>query len=112
MTFEAFDHAGCEETPMQTYRYDNSASLFDRARKVIPNGIYGHFNPATQVPVEHYPFYVESAKGSKIRDVDGNEFIDYMCAYGPMILGYGDEYVDGAYQEQMNQVRAIESMVS
>ena len=53
------------------------------------------------MPIEHYPFFVDRAKGSRFWDVDGNEFIDYMCAYGPMVLGYGDPVVDEAYRRQM-----------
>ena len=37
---------------------------------------------------EHYPFFSARAQGSRFWDVDGNEFVDYMCAYGPMVLGY------------------------
>lgn len=77
--------------------------MFKRAAKVIPCGIYGHFSPAPCVPVDAYPFFASRAQGSRFWDVDGNEFIDYMCAYGPMILGYGNPVVDEAYQAQMRQ---------
>jgi glutamate-1-semialdehyde 2,1-aminomutase len=43
-----------------------------------------------------YPYYVARARGARFHDVDGNEFIDYMCAYGPMVLGYGNNRVDSA----------------
>ena len=77
-------------TPNQypIHDYSHSPNLFERARAVIPNGIGGHFNPAVQVPAGTYPFYVDRARGSRFWDVDGNEYIDLMCAYGPMILGY------------------------
>lgn len=88
---------------METYQFGGSAALFHRAAKVIPCGIYGHFSPAPCVPVDAYPFYAARAKGSRFWDVDGNEFIDYMCAYGPMILGYANPVVDEAYQAQMRQ---------
>ena len=83
-----------------TFQYNKSQALFDRARKVIPNGIPGHFNPVVQKPDGSYPFYAHKAKGSRFWDVDGNEFIDLMCAYGPMILGYGDEAVERAVNAQ------------
>ncbi len=88
---------------METYQFPSSAAMFKRAAKVIPCGIYGHFSPAPCVPVDAYPFFASRAKGSRFWDVDGNEFIDYMCAYGPMILGYGNPVVDEAYQVQMRQ---------
>ncbi|MFK7862949.1 MAG: aminotransferase class III-fold pyridoxal phosphate-dependent enzyme [Pseudohongiellaceae bacterium] len=82
------------------YRFSKSEALFKRAKQVIPNGISGHFNPAVQVPAGTYPFYVEKAKGAHFWDVDGNKYIDYMCAYGPMILGYENQLIDGAFQRQ------------
>lgn len=82
------------------YTYEKSQELFSRAKAVIPGGIYGHFSPGPQKPHGTYPFYVSRAKGSHFWDVDGNEFIDYMCAYGPMILGYGHPAVDEAFQKQ------------
>ncbi len=86
---------------MNTFDYSQSQAWFARACKVIPGGIYGHFSPAPCVPVSAYPFFGARAKGAHFWDVDGNEFIDYMCAYGPMILGYAHPAVDEAYQEQM-----------
>ncbi|MFO8048542.1 MAG: aminotransferase class III-fold pyridoxal phosphate-dependent enzyme [Desulfosudaceae bacterium] len=85
---------------MKTYTYERSRALFERAVRVIPCGIYGHFSPAPLIPPEDYPFYAEKAEGTRFTDVDGNEFIDYMCAYGPMILGYNNEAVDKAARAQ------------
>ena len=81
---------------MKTYEYPKSQALFKRAAKVIPCGIYGHFSPAPLVPPTDYPFYTSKASGARFFDVDGNEFIDYMCAYGPMVLGYNHPEVDAA----------------
>jgi len=92
---------------MKTYEYPESSALFKRAAKVIPCGVYGHFTPAPCVPVSHYPFYVAKAKGSKFWDVDGNRFIDYMCAYGPMILGYRNPVVDDAFRAQVRIADAV-----
>ena len=86
---------------MQPYQFSQSQALLRRATQVIPCGIYGHFGPAPYTPLEHYPFFVEKAVGSRLWDVDGNEYIDYMCAYGPMVLGYGHPRVDEAYRKQM-----------
>lgn len=86
---------------MKTYEYPESQALFDRAVKVIPCGIYGHFSPAACVPAPAYPFFSQRAAGARFWDVDGNEFVDYMCAYGPMVLGYGHPKVDAAYAAQM-----------
>jgi len=69
------------------YNFNKSKELFTRATRVIPWGIYGHMTPTLQVPGS-YPYYTAEAKGCRYTDIDGNEFIDYMCAYGPMILGH------------------------
>ncbi|TAL39748.1 MAG: aminotransferase class III-fold pyridoxal phosphate-dependent enzyme [Spirochaetes bacterium] len=94
---------------MKTYTYKKSVALFDRAVQVIPCGIYGHLSPTPLVPVEHYPFYMSRAKGAKFWDVDGNEFIDYLCAYGPMILGYNDPKVDAAAKAQLDLGNCVTS---
>ena len=82
--------------------YDKSREAFARAEKVIPSGIYGHLGPAEGcfVPVEAFPFYASRASGSYLWDLDGNRFRDYMCAYGPNVLGYNDPDVDEAARAQ------------
>ncbi len=82
--------------------YTKSREAFARAEKVIPSGIYGHQGPAEGcfVPVGAFPFFSDKAQGSYFWDIDGNRFIDYMCAYGPNILGYNDPDVDAAAAAQ------------
>jgi glutamate-1-semialdehyde 2,1-aminomutase len=84
------------------YTYKKSRELFERAEKVIPSGVYGHLGPAEGcfIPVSAFPLFGEKAKGAYFWDVDGNKFIDYMCAYGPNVLGYCDEDVNAAAFEQ------------
>ncbi|MGI5854011.1 MAG: aminotransferase class III-fold pyridoxal phosphate-dependent enzyme [Bacillota bacterium] len=88
---------------MKTYTYPKSQELFNRAGKVIPSGVYGHLGPSQGcfIPVQAFPFFLERAQGAYMWDVDGNRFIDYMCAYGPNVLGYGDPDVEQAVREQM-----------
>ncbi len=88
---------------MEPYAYPQSAAWFERAAKVIPCGIYGHFAPAPYVPVSAYPFFSDRAQGARFWDVDGNEFLDYMCGYGPMVLGYHHPVVDEAYRKQLER---------
>lgn len=82
--------------------YTNSRAAFARAKQVIPSGIYGHQGPAEGcfIPIEAFPYFSSRAEGSCFWDIDGNRFIDYMCAYGPNILGYGDPEVDEAARRQ------------
>ncbi len=84
------------------YEYPKSRAAFERACKVIPSGIYGHQGPVEgcYVPIEAFPLYSSKAQGTYLWDLDGNKFIDYMCAYGPNILGYNDPDVDEAAARQ------------
>jgi glutamate-1-semialdehyde 2,1-aminomutase len=88
---------------MKTYDYPASRELFERASKVIPSGVYGHLGPSEGcfIPVTSFPFFASRAEGAYLWDADGNRFIDYMCAYGPNVLGYNDPDVDGAARAQM-----------
>ena len=69
-----------------------------RAREVIPGGMYGHQN-ASRLP-EAYPQFFSHAQGCRIWDIDGNEYIDFMCSYGPVILGHRDPRVEAAAERQ------------
>jgi len=77
------------------------SALRDRARRVIPNGMWGHMN-ATRLPPA-YPQFFARADGCRLWDVDGHEYIDFMCAYGPMVLGYNDADVNRAADDQRAQ---------
>ncbi|MBI5118439.1 aminotransferase class III-fold pyridoxal phosphate-dependent enzyme [Candidatus Poribacteria bacterium] len=80
-------------------KFDKSYHLFDRASKVIPGGIPGHQSPMLLV-FGASPCFIERAEGARFWDVDGNEYIDYMCAYGPMVLGYNHPKVEAAARAQ------------
>lgn len=87
------------------YEYPKSREVFARAFKVIPSGIYGHQGPSEgcYIPQSAWPLFSSRAKGSHFWDLDGNDFIDYMCGYGPNVLGYRDEDVDAAALEQLKK---------
>ena len=81
------------------------AILKGRASKVFPDGIYGHLS--TRWMPENYPQFFTSAKGVRMRDVDGKEYIDYMCAYGLNLFGYGDEEINEAFVSQMRKTDTL-----
>lgn len=91
-----------KEKEFKTYTYEKNIEMFERATKVIPSGLYGHQGPAEgcYIPTSAFPFFSQKAQGSYFWDLDGNKFIDYMCAYGPNVLGYNDPDVDAAAMEQ------------
>jgi glutamate-1-semialdehyde 2,1-aminomutase len=68
--------------------------LRERARRVIPNGMYGHLN--TSRFADDYPQFLARGEGARVWDVDGREFIDLMCTFGPILLGHAHPEVDAA----------------
>jgi glutamate-1-semialdehyde 2,1-aminomutase len=64
----------------------------ERARRVIPNGMYGHLN--TSRFAADYPQFLARGEGARVWDVDGREFIDLMCTFGPILLGHAHPEVD------------------
>ncbi|MDY7526803.1 MULTISPECIES: aminotransferase class III-fold pyridoxal phosphate-dependent enzyme [unclassified Cryobacterium] len=81
------------------------AALRARAGKVIPSGMYGHMNVAL-MPSGFPQFYAEG-KGNRLWDVDGNEYLDFMCSFGPMISGYANPVVDAAALAQQKRGDAL-----
>jgi glutamate-1-semialdehyde 2,1-aminomutase len=96
---------------MQEYQYPKSRELFKRAAKVLPAGVPGHLGPAEScfIPVSAFPVFSERAEGAYFWDVDGNRFIDYMCAFGPNYLGYNDPEVEAAALAQMKKGNCVTS---
>ena len=76
--------------------------LRQRAAQVIPGGMFGHMS-VRSLP-EGYPQYFEKAAGCRLWDVDGNEYIDFMCSYGPMIAGYNNPRIRDAADKQRQQL--------
>jgi len=75
-----------------------NAALRERAARVIPGGMYGHMS--TGLLPKEYPQFFARGKGCRIWDVDGNEYVDFMSAFGPNLLGYCDAGIDAAAQQQ------------
>ena len=63
-----------------------SAKLFDRAKRVLPGGVNSPVRAFRAVGGT--PFFVSHAEGSKLFDVDGKSYVDYVCSWGPLILGH------------------------
>lgn len=82
----------------QSSELPNDKRLRQRAMNVIPGGMYGHQN-AARLP-EGYPQFMQRGEGCHVWDVDGNQYVDLMCAYGPIVLGYAHPEVDTAAASQ------------
>ena len=76
---------------------NKSETLFDDAKTVIPGGVNSPVRAFRAV--DRNPLFINHAKGSHIFDEDGGEYIDYVCSWGPMILGH-------AYQPVIDAVKA------
>ncbi|MCJ7641595.1 MAG: aminotransferase class III-fold pyridoxal phosphate-dependent enzyme, partial [Desulfobacterales bacterium] len=83
-----------------TYRQKTplSENLFKRSREVMPGGVSHnvHYFPP-------YPFFLKEAKGSKIRDVDGNEYIDLWMGHYTHILGHHSEIIVEAIEQRLKE---------
>ncbi len=79
--------------------------LRERAQKVIPGGMYGH--QSTVLLPDGYPQFFARAEGTRLWDADGNSYIDYMCAYGPNLFGYGHAEIDDAAIAQLRRGDAM-----
>ena len=87
-----------DDTAIPTQRNHRDAALRDRARQVIPGGLWGHLN-AANLPAG-YPQYFARAEGCRLWDVDGREVVDFMCAWGPVVLGHHHPAVEEAARRQ------------
>jgi glutamate-1-semialdehyde 2,1-aminomutase len=76
--------------------YSRSEELFARAKKLIPGGVNSPVRACRSVGAE--PLFIESAKGAKLVDADGNSYIDYVGSWGPMILGHAHPAVVSAIE--------------
>ena len=85
-----------------------NADLVQRASQVIPSTMYGHMSVQRMMP-DGYPQFFERAEGCRLWDVDGNKYIDLMCAYGPMILGYQHPEVEAAADAQRKKLNTTKA---
>ncbi len=77
--------------------YEKSQRAFARAGKVIPGGVNSPVRAFKSVGID--PVVISSAKGSTIKDIDGNEYIDFVSSWGPLILGHANKTILDAIQE-------------
>jgi len=79
-------------------QYQRSSALFQAAKKVIPGGVNSPVRAFQSVGGE--PIFIEKAKGAYLFDADGNQLIDYISSWGPMILGHAQQEVIDAITSQ------------
>ncbi len=85
---------------MPHQRNAESRRLWQRACSIIVGGGQAHKRPVRAL-MRGGPAFATSARGSRFTDIDGNEYIDYLLSYGPIVLGHADPAVNAAVQRQM-----------
>ena len=78
-----------------------SEALFAQAQTVMPGGVNSPVRACRGVGT--YPRFLEKGKGSHVWDVDGNEYVDFICSWGPLILGHCQEDVEKAVAESIGK---------
>ena len=87
---------------MGTFSTEKSKKMYERSMKFIPGGA----SSASRTPLEGYkpyPIFIEKAEGSKLYDIDGNVFIDYLQALGPTLVGNANPKVIKAVSEEIKK---------
>lgn len=82
-------------------RYAKSKKLYEEAVTLMPGGVNSPVRAFKNVELD--PIYMDSGKGSKIYDVEGHEYIDYVLSWGPLILGHAHEKVVSRLKEVMEK---------
>lgn len=83
-------------------KLDRSLAMFEQAKRLSPGGVMGIRRPHNFVEGE-YPIFVTHGYGGHVVDVDGNDYIDMLCGYGPIILGYQEPEIDQAVMAQLQK---------
>lgn len=85
---------------MEKFKTEKSKALFNETKKYLVDGVSSSFHKAHN---EEYPVCMTHGKGAHMYDVDGNDYIDYVAGFGPMILGYAPEAVNAAVRDQLEK---------
>ena len=85
---------------MEAKTQSRDEALRARASRVIPGGMYGHLHAGLLPP--GYPQFFESGESCRLRDANGREYIDFMCSWGPIILGHKHPDVEEAARRQQS----------
>ncbi len=81
-------------------RRENSIKLFKEAQKYLVGGVNSPVRAFKSIGME--PLFIQKGKGSRVWDVDGNEFIDYVLSWGPLILGHAHDQIINAIKQISN----------
>jgi len=94
---QATEHVDMNGNPIEPGRYDLSLQLFHRAQQFIPGGVNSPVRAFGKVGGT--PVFMAGAEGAVLQDMDGNQYVDYVGSWGPMILGHANKRVIQAIQK-------------
>jgi len=94
-----------ETAELESPRRVVDSQLRGRARRVIPGGMYGHLD-AAQLP-RVFPQFFARGQGCRVWDVDGNEYLDFMCSWGPILLGHCHPDVEAAAAAEASRATCL-----
>jgi glutamate-1-semialdehyde 2,1-aminomutase len=83
--------------------YDESAKLYKRAIRTVPTASQTFSKSAMQLPEGKSPLFLSHGLGGRVFDVDGNEYVDFMCSLLAVSIGYRDPEIDSAIRDQLNR---------
>ena len=84
-------------------KIDKSLKMWERGKKLIPLGTQTASKGPNQYVYGVHPIYLDSGKGCIVKDIDGNKYIDHVCALGPIILGYAHKRTIEAVEKQLKR---------
>jgi glutamate-1-semialdehyde 2,1-aminomutase len=98
MQTEDETHKDVTNVPERTRSYETkrSLNLFKKTKKLIPSGSSSLMRTSSW---DDYPIFMNKAKGTRMWDVDGNEYIDFLMAFGPLINGHANEKITAAVRK-------------
>src|SRR5207247_886328 len=81
----------------EVFDLTRSRGMFERSLRVLPGGVGSN----DRALVDPHPIFITHGEGSRIWDVDGNEYVDYLLGYGPLVLGHANPLLVEAIDTQM-----------
>jgi glutamate-1-semialdehyde 2,1-aminomutase len=82
-------------------KFNKSNELIIKARRLTPLGAQTYSKSYRYYVAGHAPLFLARGKGSKVWDVDGNKYVDFVCALGPVTVGYANSYINRAIKNQL-----------
>src|SRR3954453_5579178 len=82
---------------------DSSQLAYERARRSVGGGVGSGLRAAMQP----HPLFVREARGAYVWDLDGNRYVDYVMAWGPLVLGHGDSRITQAVAEVASRMQVV-----